>query len=383
LAAAFIVLTFLVFPASAAGGWTGLETNVSARGAYSPWDLQGEGGYTGIYEINNRFMLQEQAGGFDTELHLLAGVVGASHETALGFLDPDSPFRPLDLEMSWQEDENPRGFAELDRLWLSFSIGGADLTVGRQAVTWGDAYFYNISDLFGAYAPTDSVRLHKAGIDSLHMALPTGDLTSLEAVMVPASDEHDGSAAVNLLLTAGSGMVSLTGGSVAGEPVLGAGYTVDLTGTRYYLAFTSTDTDSDRLFQATAGAERQLGEWTHFLGELYYNSWGTDDPGKYPLLLTDDRLLSGRVFTPGKSAAAIQLSRQLTALVSGRTALFANLSDGSVLWRTDATYSFSDLTDVWGGLSLGLGERADALELKSEHGAVPMRFYLEIVHNLG
>jgi hypothetical protein len=133
-----------------------------------------------------------------------------------------------------------------------------------------------------------------------------------------------------------------------------------------------------------AGVESQVGPYTHMLGEVYVNGWGSNDPDDYPTA----RYLAGQTLTSGRVNGALQLSRQMTPLLTVTSALFANLSDGSVLARMDGGWSVSDFTTLTGGIFVGLGERPDpgilpeSVVWKSEYGGAPLTIYLELIHSI-
>jgi hypothetical protein len=79
---------------------------------------------------------------------------------------------------------------------------------------------------------------------------------------------------------------------------------------------------------------------------------------------------------------ALQMSRQVSPLLTLTPAIFANLSDGSTLLRMDGAFSLSDYTDMTGGLFIGMGDRPDAGIWQSEYGGIPISIYVEIVHNI-
>jgi hypothetical protein len=158
---------------------------------------------------------------------------------------------------------------------------------------------------------------------------------------------------------------------------------VDITGTQIYGTLLLTRTsDGDEYSQAVVGAQRQVGPYTFLIGEFYRNGWGTGDPEDYPAMMLTDEYTSGNVLTLGRYNIALQMSRQVSPLVTLTPAIFANLSDGSTLLRMDGAVSLSDFTDMTGGLFIGLGERPDAGIPQSEYGRIPLSIYVEVVHNI-
>ena len=181
----------------------------------------------------------------------------------------------------------------------------------------------------------------------------------------------------------GPGTLSLIGGRILEDDKAGPGYTIDIAGTQVYgtLLWTSTS-EGDEYSQAVAGAQRQIGPYTLLIGELYRNGWASGDPDDYPFQILTDEFLSGNVLTLGRYNMALQMSRQVSPLVTLTPAIFSNLSDGSSLLRADGVFSISDFTDMTGGFFIGLGDRPDNGIPRSEYGGVPISIYVELVHNI-
>jgi hypothetical protein len=362
--------------------WVGLELNGKATGVADPYGATGTEGSGSLWEFSGRAMYQESFGRLDTEFHWLGQAVHSAGDIVLSPASPGSPFRILDLEKVHSQDDRTAIYSEIDRLSLTWNSPGISLTAGRQAVSWGEAFYFNIGDLFGAFPITETNRRYKPGIDAVNAAVNLGTFSDLSLITVPA-DEMNDSVAAHLLLPLGPGTFSLTGGRVLEDDKAGSGYTVDIAGTQVYGSLLLTRTSSGEEYsQAVVGAQRQFGPYTFVLGELYRNGWSTGDPEDYFTLMQTNEYLSGNVLTLGRYNMALQVSRQVSPLVTLTPALFANLSDSSVLLRMDGAFSLSDFTDMTGGLFLGMGERPDSGIPQSEYGVIPLSIYVEIVHNI-
>lgn len=336
-------------------------------------------GGEGRGEATGRFMIVETAGDVLFEGHLLGGI---TYDTGGGSTGAGStnPFRYWDLEETHHRSAHTMVFSEIDRLSVTLDRPGYRISLGRQAVTWGESYYYNPEDLFGAFALTDVTRLHKPGLDAAALTVPFDSFSEISVVGIPGKDQ-DSSTALRLIFPAGKASVSLVGGSIAGDTVLGGGLSIDVRGTRIYGEAVATDPEGgDDFVELVAGGERWIDEYTHILGEIYYNGWGSSDPGGYTGLLASDRYLQGRSLTLGRTSAALDVTRQLTPLLTGRTVAFVNLSDGSFLLRLDGIYSLSETSDLVGGIWAGVGDRTDG-DLNSEYGDVPVSLYAELVVN--
>jgi hypothetical protein len=362
--------------------WVGLELNGKATGIQDLYEATGSDNSGSLWEFSGRVMYQESFGKLDTEVHWLGQFIQVTGDLDLPPILQDSPFRILDLEKVHHQDDRTALFSEIDRLSLAWISPGLSLTAGRQAISWGEAFYYNIGDIFGAFPITETNRRYKPGIDAVTATLHLGPFSNLSLTGVPVKNESD-SFAANMVFPLGSGTCSLTGGRVLEDDKAGAGYTVDISGTQVYGTLVLTrSSDRQDYSQAVAGAQRQVGPYTLVLGEIYHNGWGTTDPDDYPDLILSREYLEGNVLTLGKHNLAFQVSHQVSPLLTLTPAVFANISDGSALLRVDGTYSISNYTDLMGGLFLGAGKRPDNGIPASEYGGVPISVYVEMVHDI-
>ena len=371
----------LLLPVQKCPAWVGLEVTSTFTGVENPYGAGSWEGSGGIFGASGRALVQESLAGLDTDVHWL---VQASRSTGDLLLPPagaEGPFRYWDLERVHREDSRTVLVSEFDRLSLTWSAPKIRLTVGRQAVTWGEAYYFNIGDLFGAFPLTATDRRYKPGIDAASFDVELGPFSELSVVTVPAEDQGD-SAAARFLFPLGRGSFSLTGGRVLEEDKAGAGYTVDVSGTQVYGSVLATRTaGGDSYYQAVLGGQRQSDPYTHLIGEIFHNGWGAGDPDDYPGLLLSPEFFTGRALTLGRYGLALQMSRQVSPLMTVTPALFANMCDRSALLRLDGAYSLSDLANLTGGVFLGLGKRPDGGIPRSEYGQTPLSLYAELVYS--
>jgi len=375
-----LLIAALLAP-SRALSWMGFELNSSLTGTSDPHETAG-GEDGGIWEFSGRAMVSESFNPVDGEAHLLVTTIGSFGGRTLPDLTESTPFRSLDLEAIHHTGDKTAIFSEFDRLLVTLKGQDVRLTLGRQAVSWGEAYYYNIGDLFGAFPITETNRLYKTGIDAVSLDIDLGPFSTFSAVTVP-SDEGEDSLAGRVLFSLGPGSLTLTAASVLEDELFGAGYTLDVLGTKVYATSLVTDPDQGNDFsECVLGAERQTGPYTRVAGELYFNGWGASDRDDYPDLVLSDRFLEGRSLALGRWNMSFEISRQVSPLLVLTPALFANLSDGSALLRMNGAYSASDLTTVTGGLFIGLGKGPDGPVPQSEFGGMPTTLFLEMVHSL-
>ena len=105
------------------------------------------------------------------------------------FTEPlDDDRRLFDLTSTLAEEEGWVLTHRLDRAFLALTPEWGSVTLGRQAVTWGNGMLVSPMDLMNPFAPTDVVRNYKVGDDMAHVQVHADPLGSLELVCVPRRD---------------------------------------------------------------------------------------------------------------------------------------------------------------------------------------------------
>ena len=158
-------------------------------------------------------------------------------------------FLPLQFDIS--DRENNFSEARLDRFNISFNLGKAALTIGRQPVTWGESYFWPALDLFAPFSPEQIDRDYKSGVDSVKLNLPLGNLSELEVIggILGSSFENDGTLGALLRWNLGNVDLGFMGGSFHRDRVAGLFLSADLrgTGVRGELTYTSSGDERDSI----------------------------------------------------------------------------------------------------------------------------------------
>ena len=68
----------------------------------------------------------------------------------------------------------------IDRLWLKYSAGNFEATIGRQRINWGQTFVWNPNDIFNAYSFFDIDYIERPGSDAVHIQYYTGSTSSIE-----------------------------------------------------------------------------------------------------------------------------------------------------------------------------------------------------------
>ena len=239
--------------------------------------------------------------------------------------------RLMDLTATVDQGSGHVAYHRLDRLALSLRGRRAGITLGRQALTWGNGLVFNPMDLFNPFAPTDTDRDYKIGDDMALVrveAFPAGDL---QLLYVPRRDLLTGdvawdasSLAAKFHHAAGTTEFDLMAARHYRDYVFGLGATgyladaawrMDATWTRRFGARGRSD-----FFSLVANLDYSWiwgGKNWYGLVELFANGAGDDNPADAladPVLL--ERLARGELFTLGRVYLAAQVQYEIHPLVN-------------------------------------------------------------------
>lgn len=91
-------------------------------------------------------------------------------------------YRALDATTTWLTEEHNTASLWPDRFNIKLTLPRADITVGRQAISFGKTYFWNPLDVFLPFDPNQFDRDYKAGVDALRIDLPLGRFSGVNIV---------------------------------------------------------------------------------------------------------------------------------------------------------------------------------------------------------
>ena len=94
------------------------------------------------------------------------------------------------LDLDWTADEGDHFLwrHRIDRLGLTVPLGGAaELSVGRQVVSWASTFILTPADPFTPFDPADPFREYRAGIDAVRLRAYPGPFSELDIVVRPVS----------------------------------------------------------------------------------------------------------------------------------------------------------------------------------------------------
>ncbi len=317
------------------------------------------------------------------EVHYEAGVSGGDTRDALTRLFPSAPgvsrflvpaptdeTRFFNLTSVEGEDETWVYYHRIDRMAVSWEGDRATVSLGRQALSWGNGLVFNPADLLNPFAPTDVIRDYKVGTDMVLFQTFGGWMTDLQVVYVPRRDRETGdveadqsSLAAKVRLEALTAEWEFLAVRHYGETVIGAGGSGYLGGAAWradaLYTFLREEADRSGYFTAVANLDYSwvLGEKNWYgLVELYYNGLGEEKPVdalESTSLL--ERITRGELFTTGDLYVAGQLRFEYHPLVNLYLSMIGNLSDGSILFQPRVTWDVFQSLQVLTGADIPFG----------------------------
>ena len=300
--------------------------------------------------------------------------------------------RLWDLDPSSQDGASLA--ADLDRAAVSFPLGRVDLTLGRQAISWGSAWFWKPTDRFSPFSPMDVDPDVKRGVDAARAEVYLGQTTSLD--LITSFEHHDegdralwvhGGARFRTTLGRYDLALSLARFQFQDDAdwMIGAEYTGEIwdLGFRGEVALNIQEEARSTDLEAVVGLDYTL-TWLGqrkltLAAEGFYNGYGVADANDYLPFLMDPkksaRLWRGEAFHVGRYYAGLSASQELNPLWTLTLSSIANLGDPSALFTAGLRWSIVQNARVTAGLMLPVGERPEGLAMRSEMGSFPVIGY--------
>ncbi len=305
-----------------------------------------------------------------------------------------SRYRLTNASWQWGNEAHVKSMLWLDRFNLKFTLPWADVTIGRQAVTFGKAYFWNPLDVFLAFDPRAFDRDYKPGVDGLRLDVPIGQMSGVSIVGVAGRSDAGqdfgaswrGSALIARVYTnLFDWDLAIQGGKVFGGYQIGAAASgelgpVDVRAEAAYFIAMKSDQLPDHL-DAVAGLGYRFDFDLLVEAEYFYNGAGDIENWDSSL----QRVSSGRTLHMGKHLLGIMMDYEILPILHGTMAWIFSMSDQSSLVQPGLSLSISDEADFVFGAMIALGARPtneaisynNTMGLNSEFGTYPNFYYME------
>lgn len=269
----------------------------------------------------------------------------------------------LNLQWILSEGGQVRAQHRFERLQVAWSpVGDLDLSIGRQAVSWGTTLLLTPADPFLPFRPEDSFREFRSGIDAARLRFYPGPLSEIDIVVRPShlGEDEELTALARGLRPWGNWEVSGWGGVLYGDvaTAIAAAGSVGVWAARFEGVVRKVE--GRAVWRGTFGVDRTLelgGREASFVLELQRDGLGAAGPDQLETLPESRAFRRGELQVPGRDELAVQTAYQIHPLwsVSG-TALW-NLNGGGAVLAPGFSYSLADEATVKGGAYLDLRKR--------------------------
>jgi len=300
----------------------------------------------------------------------------------------------LPLQWTIEDWEHGAWRHRFDRLSLSAPLGhSAELSAGRQPVSWATTLIFTPADPFTPFDPADPFREYRAGVDAARLQLFPGPFTELDFVLRLSElrDTTEVTALGRASTALGPWEISGWGGVLYGDGAAALAATLTAGGAAF-----RTEAEArwpDDVLRLSLGVDRSFsvtGRDLYVVLEYQHDGYGVAGPEGYLDLLASDPFARGELQVIGRNEAAAQASLQATPLVTVDVLTTWNIDDGSLLLTPAVSWSVSSDVTLRGGLFFGLGEGSRELPVPigggdltisapaSEYGPVPSTLYLSL-----
>lgn len=363
----------VLFGSDSSDGLDFSSLRLIAQGRPKPWLS---------FEVHGLAQLLVSSTGSTQGQGVLFGGAGAS-----------APYRIDSLSWNFSDRPQAQGSLSLDRANVKLSAGPLDVTVGRQAISFGKTYFWNPLDEFLPFGSTQFDRDYKAGVDAIRADWALGDFSGLDFVAAtgdlgvarPAGAPSlyaDSALLLRAFTSLGGWDLAAQGGKVRGGYEAGAGASGEigplaLRAEAAYFAKLADDPVASHL-SAVVGVGHRFESSLDLQAEYFYNGGRAASLAESFLLIAAGRLQQANLHLFGAVA-----SYQLHPLVVGSLAAVVGAEDGSGLLQPGVTWSAGEEVEVVAGAALAFGKRpagADLahFDLRSEFGAYPDFVYVQL-----
>lgn len=289
--------------------------------------------------------------------------------------------RTVDTRHQWMDDANIRGVGFIDRASFKIKHDKFDLTVGRQAITLGTAYFWNPLDVFRPFGATQFDRDYKGGVDAIRGDIPLGDFSGLTVVGVLGRGDEDqrwprSTALIRGYTTIEGWDATAQAGKIFGGYQVGAGFVGDVKGIEIRSEaswFKPLEDDSlPEHVMAVIGTGYRFENTLYLSAEYLYNGAVLTDELQDNELGLAMLMLEGRLLHRSGHLVGAVAQYELMPILNGSVATLYSLSDDSYLIQPGLSLSISDESDVVAGAMITQGDDG------TEFGSFPSMGYLQM-----
>ena len=298
---------------------------------------------------NLRLMLDESKGRVAWEVHYQINPILASRDLSFGdatFAQTSVGYRLTDVERSLSDaDSKNQVYQNLDRLNVQFRFASGDLTIGRQAITFGSARIINPTDVFIPFDVRTFNQEYRIGVDAIRYQAPMGDLGEFDGGLVLGNSANESAAFLQLSGNVAGNDLQFAIARFAEQNIVGTGVQTALGQFGFWFEIAAVSGDDDYVRTST-GLDYAFSDVAFGQIEFHHNAAGSDMPQDYLAQLTTTAYQRGGVFLLGKRYIMPMFSYQLGGLWTINLQGIFNLDDNSSFTSIAAGYSVVENLDM-------------------------------------
>ena len=315
------------------------------------------------FELHNRFFFQVMTaqGGLGT-----GNIVGLGASTR--------PDRTLDLSTDLLKEEGVFLDHDIDRAAVTVYTDAADITLGRQGITWGRAMLFPVADLWTRFSPFELDQTQKRGTDAVRALAYPNYSTELDFVVADKGSLDDLSGGVRYAKTLDFGDAFVAGGKFWNEIIVMGGISATKDHFRGRLEVAEPydlDAGELKLPRGTVGAD-YIASDVQLTLEYHFNGAGADEATGYLDQLQSEVFARGESYFLGRHYVGAVISYAGFERTNLALSVISNAGDPSVIVAPSFRYILSDEADINIGAFQGFGEEPQIAalppEINSEYG---------------
>lgn len=273
----------------------------------------------------------------------------------------------------------------LDRFNVQLQFADGDLTIGRQAITFGSARMINPTDVFLPFSLGTLNTEYRIGVDAVRFQKAWGELGEIDIGLVSGDGAQSENSAAFIQAKQNWNGKDFNFSLIrfAEQTLIGGGLETALGNFGFWLEIASVNGPSDYQ-RGSVGLDYAFTANTFAMIEYHASTAGTTDTDQYLNHFESLSFTTGGVFLLGEHYIIASLSQTLSPLWQASVQTIMNLDDDSSFTMLSTNYNIAedfylDLgVYLFNGKGVKVNESQNQILLGSEYGANPDSAFVSI-----